>query len=143
MGGRVEGADDEKPGEQTVPDDALSIRAYEESDRHVLVLSGELDLASVGRFMDAAHQLCELGAREILVDITEVEFIDSSGLRSILAAKAECEERSCRFSMTHGTGQAERVFELTRLIDRLPFRKSGITRPRREIELEREPATEE
>ncbi len=121
-------------------DDALSIRAYEESDRHVLVLSGELDLSGVEAFLAAAEQLCDLGAREILVDITDVEFIDSTGLRAILAAKAECEERSCRFSMTHGTGQAERLFELTRLIDRLPFRKSGLTRPRREIELHRERA---
>ena len=37
--------------------------------------------------------------------------------------------------MTHGSGQAERLFELTRLVERLPFRKSGRTRPRREIEL--------
>jgi hypothetical protein len=42
--------------------------------------------------------------------------------------------------MTHGSGQAERLFELTRLIERLPFRKSGLTRPRREIELDREAA---
>jgi anti-anti-sigma factor len=126
-----------------VADDALSIRAYEEADRHVLVLSGELDLGGIEPFMAAAHQLCDLGAREILVDITDVEFIDSSGLRAILATKAECEERFCRFSMTHGAGQAQRLFELTRLIDRLPFRKSGLTRPRREIELGREPAAEE
>ena len=123
-----------------MPDDALSIRAYEESDRYVLVLSGELDLTGIEPFLAAAHQLCDLGAREILVDITEVEFIDSSGLRAILAAKAECEERFCHFSMTHGRGQAERLFELTRLIERLPFRKSGLTRPRREIELDREAA---
>jgi len=129
-----------QPGEHVPEDDALSIRAYEESDRHVLVLCGELDLGGIEPFMAAAQQLCDLGAREILVDITEVQFIDSSGLRAILAAKAECEERHCRFSMTHGTGQAERLFELTRLIERLPFRKSGLTRPRREIELDREPA---
>jgi hypothetical protein len=37
--------------------------------------------------------------------------------------------------MTHGSGQAEGLFELTRLIERLPFRKSGATRQRREIDL--------
>ncbi len=52
-----------------MPDDALSIRAYEEADRYVLVLSGELDMSGVGRFMDAAQQLCDLGARDLLVDI--------------------------------------------------------------------------
>ena len=116
-------------------DEPLVIRAYEESDRHVLVVTGELDLSGVSAFEDAARQLCELGAREILVDITRIDFIDSTGLRAILTVKGQCEERSCRFSMTHGSGQAEGLFELTRLIDRLPFRKSGVTRARREIEL--------
>jgi anti-sigma B factor antagonist len=118
-----------------VDGDPLTIRAYEESDRHVLVVEGELDLSGVSAFQSAASQLRDLGARHILIDITGVEFIDSSGLRAILAVKATCDEHGCGFSMTHGSGQAERLFELTRLVERLPFRKSGRTRPRREIEL--------
>lgn len=116
-------------------DDALTIRAYEESDRYVLVLSGELDMSGVAAFEAAAVRLCGLGAGEVLVDITKIDFIDSSGLRAILTVKAACEERGCRFSMSHGSGQAEKLFELTRLVERLPFRKSGVTRQRREIEL--------
>lgn len=118
--------------------DALTIRAYEESDRYVLVLSGELDMSGAPAFEAAAIRLCALGAGEVLVDITEIGFIDSSGLGAILAVKAACEERGCRFSMTHGSGQAEKLFELTRLIERLPFRKSAITRERREIDLSTE-----
>jgi anti-sigma B factor antagonist len=116
-------------------DDALTIRAYEESDRYVLELSGELDMGGVATFEAAAVRLCGLGAAEVLVDITKVDFIDSSGLRAILLVKAACEERGCRFAMSHGSGQAEKLFELTRLVERLPFRKSGVTRQRREIDL--------
>ncbi len=116
-------------------DDPLTIHAYEESDRYVLVLSGELDMSGVPAFEYAAIRLCGLGAGEVLVDITKIGFIDSTGLRAILTVKAACEERGCRFSMSHGSGQAEKLFELTRLVDRLPFRKSGVTRQRREIDL--------
>ncbi len=118
--------------------DALTIRAYEESDRYVLVLSGELDMSGAPAFEAAAIRLCALRAGEVLVDITEISFIDSSGLGAILAVKAACEERGCSFSMTHGSGQAEKLFELTRLIERLPFRRSGIARERREIDLSAE-----
>jgi anti-anti-sigma factor len=83
-----------------------------------------------------AEQLFDMGARRLLVDITGVDFIDSSGLRAILAVKAECDRRGVELSMTPGSGQAERLFELTRLIERLPFRKSGRTHPRRPVELE-------
>ena len=116
-------------------DDALTIRAYEEPDRHVLVLSGELDMSGVPAFESAAVRLCRLGAREILVDITDVDFIDSSGLRAILTVKAVCEEGGSVFAMTHGSGQAEKLFELTRLIDLLPFRRSAPPRKRREIDI--------
>ena len=60
-----------------------------------------------------------------------VDFIDSTGLRAILAIKAVCDELGCAFWMTHGSDQAERLFELTRLVERLPFPKSGQTRSRR------------
>jgi anti-sigma B factor antagonist len=120
--------------------DALVIRAYEESDRYVLVLSGELDISSVAAFESAAVRLCGLGADEVLIDITKIDFIDSSGLRAILTVKAACEERGCRFSMSHGSGQAEKLFEVTRLVDRLPFRKSGVARQRQEIDLSPEAA---
>jgi anti-anti-sigma factor len=122
-------------------DAALVIHAYAESDRHVLVLTGELDLSGVSTFEAAARRLCDLGARDILVDITRIDFIDSNGLRAVLTVKDQCEERACRLSMTHGAGHTEGLFELTRLKERLPFRKSGATRPRREIDL-RTPAHE-
>ncbi len=115
-------------------DQSLTIRAYEEPGRHVLELVGELDLADVGAFQAAARQLQELRPRELLVDISNVAFIDSSGVRAILAVKSSYESQGCEFSMTHA-GDADRVFELARLLDHLPFRHRRPERFRREIEL--------
>jgi anti-sigma B factor antagonist len=114
---------------------SLTIRAYEEPGRCVLMLGGELDLAGVPAFEAAATRLCEMGLGELLVDISDVGFIDSSGVRSILEIKAMCERRSCEFSMTHARDHGERVFELTRLLDHLPFRASKPQRFRRELDL--------
>jgi anti-sigma B factor antagonist len=117
------------------PEPSLKISASEEPDRYVLTLSGELDLAGAPAFEDAATQLCEMGARDLLVDISDVAFIDSTGIRAILAVKASCEERSCEFSMTHGRENVDHLFELTRLIDRLTFRTRRREQPRRQIAL--------
>jgi anti-anti-sigma factor len=114
---------------------SLTMHAYEEPDRYVLTLDGELDLGSVPAFEAAAARLSSMGRGELLVDISDVAFIDSTGIRAILTVKADCEQRSCGFTMTHGSEQTERVLELTRLLERLPFRQRPQKRFRREIEL--------
>ena len=124
----------------------LSIRAFEEPGRHVLVLTGELDIAGVQRFEEAAEQLCAMRPAELIVDITDVGFIDSVGVRAVLAVKGRCAQRGIEFSMTHASEQAGHVFELTKLLDHLPFRARREERFRREIELwpgTAEPAEEE
>lgn len=113
----------------------LTIRAFEEPGRHVLVLNGELDIAGVPAFEAAAEQLLGLGAVELFVDIGEVRFIDSIGVRAILNLKTTCAKLRCEFTMTHGSEHGERTFELTRLLDHLPFRARKPERFRRGIEL--------
>lgn len=114
---------------------SLTIRAYEEPGRYVLMLGGELDMAGVPAFEAAATRLCQLGRGELLVDISDVGFIDSAGVRAILSIKAVCEGDSCEFSMTHAGDHGDRVFELTKLLDHLPFRSRRPERFRREIDL--------
>ena len=114
---------------------SLTIRAYEEPGRYVLTLGGELDIAGVPAFEAAATRLCQLGRGELLVDISDVAFIDSTGVRAILSIKAACQRHTCEFSMTHAGDHADRVFELTKLLDHLPFRARRPERFRREIDL--------
>jgi anti-sigma B factor antagonist len=125
---------------------SLTIRAYEEPSRYILSLAGELDAAGAPEFEAAATRLCSMGRGELLVDISDVRSIDSTGVRAILAIKAICERHSCGFAMTHAGDRGDRVFELTRLLSHLPFRARPPERFRREIELwpeVSEPAAEE
>jgi anti-sigma B factor antagonist len=115
---------------------SLTIRAFEEPGRCVLVLAGELDLGGAPAFEAAARELCERGSEALLVDIADVAFIDSTGVRAILQVKAVCERHSCEFSVTHAGEQGEKLFELTRLLEHLPFHtRERPERFRREIEL--------
>ena len=60
----------------------------------------------------------------MVLDLSQLEFIDSAGLNAILMVRALCQEDRCDFCLTPGERPVQRVFEVTRLIDRLPFRKS-------------------
>jgi anti-sigma B factor antagonist len=100
----------------------LSIKDQREGDRHTLLLTGELDMASARELEEQAQRLCARPASELVLDLSRLEFIDSAGLNAILRVRALCHEHTCEFCLTPGARPVQRVFELTRLVDRLPFR---------------------
>ncbi len=102
----------------------LSMQDQRDGDRHRLLLTGELDIATAHELVGRAQELCAQGARELVVDLTQVEFMDSAGLNGILGVRTLCNEHMCELCLTPGTRPVQRLFEITRVIDKLPFDKS-------------------
>ena len=107
----------------------LRIGSRERDRSHTLVLEGELDIASAPMLEATIEDICAQRPSELILDMTGVEFVDSSGMNALLRGKALCERHGCEFSMSPAQRPVERVLEVTRLIDRLPLRK---IRPERE-----------
>ena len=101
----------------------LNIESHEDGGSHTLMLRGELDMASAPELEGRVQQLCSQGAGELVLDLAGLEFIDSAGLSAILRVRALCQEQMWEFCMTPGERPVQRLFEVTRLIDRLPFRR--------------------
>jgi anti-anti-sigma factor len=93
--------------------------------QHTLVLEGELDLVSASSLEARMRELCANGTKEIVLDLGKLTFIDSTGVRAVLLANELCERHSCDFSLTHGTDGVQHVFELTGLLEALPFTANG------------------
>ncbi len=89
---------------------------------HTLSLVGELDLVTAPELELTIDRLCTDGAREIVLDLHDVAFIDSTGLRVVLTSNELCERHGCDFSLTRVQPPAGRLFELTGVIGRLSFR---------------------
>ncbi len=116
------------PGrETTVHDLVLEVRP--EEGRQRVALSGELDLASADTLVDAVSKLCGEGVKEIVLDIGELEFVDSTGLRAILSSRVLCAERNCMLRVAPEAdkvnSQVRRLLQVTGLLERLPFESSG------------------
>ena len=56
----------------------------------------------------------------VIVDIDQLEFIDSSGLR-VLLSRVAGNSNGTRYLLTQGSPQVRRLFEVAGVIDRLPF----------------------
>lgn len=91
---------------------------------HRLTLTGELDLASTPILQGAIASLSAAmnGTRAITLDLSGLQFIDSTGLRAILATREFCQANGYEFSLVPGPPHVQCLFEIVKLVDALPWR---------------------
>jgi anti-anti-sigma factor len=103
----------------------LSVREDVAGGKHILVLTGELDLASRPLLDEFLRAVVDDKAAKVVLDIEGVSFMDSTGLQAILAAWRLCAQRDCTLEIVGGSVQVLRLFELAGVLDRLPFRSQA------------------
>src|SRR4051794_2411142 len=82
--------------------------------RVVLAVCGDLDLATVGTLRASLEAAIESGAAEIWVDLSEVAFMDSTGL-GVLLARSRLRARSKTLAVICPLGPVRRVFTVAGL----------------------------
>jgi anti-anti-sigma factor len=93
--------------------DRLQVEPEHRRGRTVLRLSGELDLANATRLQGELERLEIEADSTVVLDLREIEFMDSSGLRALLAAQEEIEQRGAVCAVTRGSDQVERLLRVT------------------------------
>jgi len=99
----------------------LEVESVSSDARDALVLSGELDLASAWALTESVERLAAGSARALSIDLSALTFMDSTGLRAVLLARAACIDSGREFSLKPGPPAVQRIFELTGLIAELEF----------------------
>jgi len=79
----------------------------------VLALRGELDLANAPLLQSEIENSEIVAAPMVVLDLQELEFIDSSGLRVLLAAHDRSRQRGQGFAVTRGSEQVQRLLSIT------------------------------
>jgi anti-sigma B factor antagonist len=97
----------------------LTIEVKQEQDRIVLTLHGELDLLGAPRLQNEIESDTVGAADVVVLDLDEVQFIDSAGLRVVLAAHERTAERGQRLALTPGSPQVQRLFSIAGVSGRL------------------------
>lgn len=99
---------------------SLILRSNRDDDTHVVKLLGELDIAGAQSLEEELLRVEATDAPSIVVDLGDLEFIDSTGIRLLLMSADRCAENE-RMKILRGPEQVHRVFEITDLVSRLPF----------------------
>ena len=101
------------------PGEHLRIDVRSEQGRTVLALHGELDLLGAP-LLEKKIEGAEIQASKIVVlDLQDLQFIDSAGMRVILAAHERARQRGQEFAMTRGPEQVQRLFTIAGVNDHL------------------------
>lgn len=85
----------------------------------MLVLSGELDMSTAPAVEQRLKAAEGTGAATVVLDLRDLSFLDSSGLRLITEADKRARSAGRRLALVRGPEVVNRVFEITGLDDRL------------------------
>jgi anti-sigma B factor antagonist len=95
---------------------ALSVDVHREGDTAVVEVVGELDLAAEAAF---ARSTEALSAPTVVLDLSGVTFMDSTGLRLVLEMDARVRDAGGRCVVVRGSGSVHRLIEQGLLASRL------------------------
>jgi anti-sigma B factor antagonist len=97
----------------------LDVQTEAQGDGVRIVLTGELDISTAPRVEDELRRVEEDRPAVILLDLRELEFMDSTGLRVIVSADGRAREESRSLRLVRGPEAVQRIFRVTRLDERL------------------------
>jgi anti-sigma B factor antagonist len=92
----------------------IAVVQHEGNDAIVRV-AGDVDSYSCPRLADVIRQAMQAEKRRVIVDIANVTFVDSAGLRVFVAARKEADAQGRIFILAGANRGAQRLLEITGL----------------------------
>jgi anti-anti-sigma factor len=87
----------------------------------IVRLYGEFDIVGADHLNACIHELSGNSPDEVVIDLSGVSFMDSTGLRSLIQARALASKADWSVKLVRGPDQVQRIFALTRMDDFFEF----------------------
>jgi anti-anti-sigma factor len=98
----------------------FDVSIHQDGTALVVAPQGEIDLATVGFVREVVERERER-EQDMVLDLREVGFMDTSGLRYVLELVERSERDGFSIRIVRGPAAVQRVFEVSGLEPRLPF----------------------
>ena len=79
-------------------------------------MTGELDRGTVPE-LERTIQQAQLASRRVVLDLRELDFLDSAGVHCILRAHQRAQHTGSQLALVRGSRRVDRLFILTGLCD--------------------------
>ncbi len=94
----------------------ISIHVHVVDGSHVFELTGSLDIATSPTVRAALTSASERGDHKLIVDLTKVDFLDSTGLGALIGGQRRAKEFSGEVRLVAKEGQILRLLRITGLL---------------------------
>ena len=98
-----------------MPDLTFALHTDQDGDAAVVRVVGELDLATAPQLRELLVDLVARGSRHVTLDLAEMAFIDSTGLKVFVAGLQRLRDCGGELALRSPSAGAMRVFEITGL----------------------------
>jgi anti-anti-sigma factor len=97
----------------------LAVERTSEDGVETVLVEGELDIATAARLISVLNSSVADAIKAVIVDLTRVGFMDSTGLALLINANRRLILRRKGFAVVCPPGPLRRVFEITDMVDTL------------------------
>lgn len=97
----------------------LAVERTSNEGVEVLMVEGELDIATAPRLISVLNEAVQDALSSLVVDLSQVGFMDSTGLALLINAHRRLTRRRKGFAVVCPPGPLWRVFEMTDMVDTL------------------------
>lgn len=102
----------------------LSLNENTADSHSIIEVRGEVDVHSAPRLRDRLVEVVDGGSRSVIVDLTELGFIDSTGLGALVAGRNHAEENGASLQLVCNTERLLKLFRITGLHEVFTIRES-------------------
>lgn len=97
-----------------LPVPALTVTTEKKGDEAVVHCSGRITLENTSQLRETARAAMD-GARQLVIDFSNVTYLDSSGLGAIVGLYISSKKTGCRLKLVNLSPRVKEIFTLTRL----------------------------
>jgi anti-sigma B factor antagonist len=107
----------------------LAVERIRADGYELLAIEGEIDIATSPRLIASLNEVVTDSAAGMVVDLSAVEFMDSTGLALLVRAQRRMRKRGRGFAVVCPDGPVRRIFEITDMVGTLgvsPTREAAL-----------------
>ncbi len=94
---------------------SLSLTVDHDGAAAVVAVAGDLEFATAATLRTTLIDLAQRGCDPLVVDLSRLDFVDSTGLSLLVQAKQRIESQGHRFVLRNPTDRVQRVLEISGL----------------------------